>query len=178
LRNAATLSLSILIISSACVAGRAAPAQGGSLEAAVGRYGARTVRALDGETGERHEARGTKTFHGDVDRDGDADAVVELTFCQSGRCDETTRTSHLAVFLKGRGGYRFAAGMGFYKMNEDQSAELEGKVEAVRGGRIYVTVYGCEVDDEVCLPKYLYRAVYSLRRGRLVMGRAYARGAG
>ena len=176
MRNTLTFPLHILILSSACISGDAAPVQNGSLKAAIDRYSVQTVRALSKETGESYSVYETRIFYADLNHDGASDAVVELSFCEPRRCDSTTQTSHIAAFLKRKGGYRFADGTGFLKFQEDNSTEIIGKVESVRGGKIYVTVYGCEVDDEVCLPRYLYRAIYSFKRGGLVMERAYARG--
>jgi hypothetical protein len=131
---------------------------------------------LNKDTGESHVVYEKRTFHRDVDRDGDLDAVVELAFCESRRCHPATQTSNIAVFLKSKGRYGFAAGRSFLKFNEDNSTEMTGKIESIKNGKIYVAVYGCEVDDETCLPKYLYRAIYSYKRGGLIRERAYARG--
>lgn len=176
MRNILTLSLCIFILSAACISGQATSIQDGSLKAAVDRYGVQAVRALNKNAGESYKVFGTKTFYSDLDHDGDSDAIIELSFCELRRCGQTTQTSNLVVFLKSKGRYRFAADVGFLKFREDNSIEMTGKVESVRSRKIYVTVYGCEVDDEVCLPKYLYRAIYSFKRGGLVMERAYARG--
>ena len=176
MRNTVNIFLCTLLISSAWVSAQPKFKQNGGLQAVIGQYSARTIRALNKDSGGSHVVYEERTFHRDVDHDGDLDAVVELAFCESPRCDPTTQTSNIAVFLNNKGGYRFAAGKRFVKYNEDNSIELIGKIESIKRGKIYVAVYGCEVDDETCLPKYLYRAIYSYKRGGLVMEKAYAGG--
>jgi len=176
LRNALNISLCTLLISSAWVSAQPKFKRNGGLQAVIGQYSGRTIKALNKDTGGSHVVYEKRIFHRDVDHDGDLDAVVELAFCESPRCDPTTQTSNIAVFLNNRGGYRFAAGKRFFKNNEDNSTELIGRIESIKRGKIYVAVYGCEVDDETCLPKYLYRAIYSYKRGGLVMEKAYAGG--
>jgi hypothetical protein len=176
LRNTVKFFLCILLVSSACISAPARSKQNGSLRTVIDRYSVQTIRALNKDYGEIYVGYKQHVFHGDVDNDGDLDAVVQLSFCESAHCDPTTETSYIAVFLKSKGGYRFAAGKGFLKFNEDNSTELVGKLKAIKGSKIYVAVYGCEVDDETCLPKYLYSAIYSYKRGGLFRERAYARG--
>lgn len=176
MRNAVTFFLSgLLIVSSTFVSGQAKSKQESNLETVINQYGAQNVRALNKDTGESYVVHEKKIFYSDVDHDGDLDAVVELSFCESRSCNPTTESSNLAVFLKNRRGYRFVAGKTFIKFNEDNSIEMMGKITSVKKGKIYVDVYGCEVDDVVCLPRLLYRAIYSLERNRLVLVRAYAR---
>ena len=174
LRTSVNIFLCTLLISSTWVSAQPKFKQNAGLQTLIGQYSARTIRALNKESGVSHVVYEKRTFHRDVDDDGDLDAVVELAFCESPGCAPATRTSNLAVFLKNKGGYSFAAGKSFTKFNEDNSIELIGKIESIKHGKIYIAVYGCEVDDETCLPKYLYRAIYAYKRGGLVMEKAYA----
>ncbi|HEV3469417.1 MAG TPA: hypothetical protein VG148_08875 [Pyrinomonadaceae bacterium] len=176
MRNTVTFFLCTLIISSARASAQPGPKRDGGLQTVIGRYSARTIRALNKGDGEGHVLYEKRTFSRDVDHDGDLDAVVELVFCESRRCNPATQTSNIAVFLKSKRGYGLAAGISFLKFNEDNSTEMVGRIESIKHGKIFVAVYGCEVDDETCLPKYLYRAIYSYKRGGLVRERAYARG--
>lgn len=172
MRESGTFFLYLLIFSSTFVSGQAK--QKSNLKTGIDQYSAHSVRALNKDSGERYLVYEQKIFYSDVDNDRDLDAVVELSFCESGHCNPTTRSSHMAVFLKSKG-YRFAAGKTFIRFNEDNSIELMGKIKSIKKGKIYVAIYGCEVDDTVCLPKFLFRAIYSFKRNRLVKLRTYAR---
>jgi hypothetical protein len=143
-----------------------------NLKTLINQYSAKTVSDLNKDNGEEYKEYERRIFYSDVDHDGDLDAVVELAFCKAQDCHPITQSSNMAVFLNNHGSYRFVAGKTFIKFNEDNSIEAIGKIRSIKNGQIRVDIYGCEVDDPVCLPKFLYREAYFLKRNRLVRVRS------
>jgi hypothetical protein len=167
--------LCLLVIPTTCVSAQSRSKQDRNLEMGINRYSAQVIGKLSKETAESYKVFEKKIFYSDLDNDGDLDAIVELYFCESQRCEPATQSSNVAVFRKDQGGYRFAAGKTFVKFRDDNSIELMGKIKSVKNRKIYFAVYGCEVDDPVCLPRFLYRAIYSFERNKLVHVRSYGR---
>lgn len=161
-----TYFLCLFIFSAAVVLGQTQSSRKSSLKAAIDQYSAQTATALSKEVGESYVEFEKKVSYSDVDNDGDLDAVVELSFCQSPGCDPITQSSNMAVFLKSKGAYQFASGKTFIKYNRDSSTEVIGKIKSIKKGKIYVAIYGCTVDDTTCLPRFLYSATYSFERKR------------
>ncbi len=98
-------------------------------------------------------------FYGDLNNDGQFDAVVELFFCERTSCHPTTNSSELVVYSNRQGKFTFAAFKRF---------SLFGKINSVEDGKIFIDVYGLDEDDPQCCPQLKRSEVYSLRNNKLI----------
>ena len=95
-----------------------------------------------------------KVAYGDLDGDGDQDAVATFSFCESSSCHVTTHSSYLVFFLKDNGVFALTSSVDL--------RSLFAEIQRVKSAKIYIKTTNLKADDPQCCPSRIRNVVYGI----------------
>lgn len=113
----------------------------------------------DGEEGFVYKSEFKDFAYGDIDKDGDQDAIVHIGFRDSVGNHITTASSKLVVFSNNNGQFSFTTDI--------DPGMAVSKTLSFKNGKIFITTIDWTADDPSCCPSIKNQLAYNLQGNRL-----------